>query len=225
MLIKIEDEITSSGEGTSGQTELPRKKLEQEFYIQYPTSRPEQKRIVAIPDGAFERIDTAIANTQKNLANARELFESYLNNVFSQKEEGWEEKQIGDLGDVFDGPHATPETVDSGPIFLGISTLHDEKIVLGETRHVTDIDYEKWTRRVKPRAGDIVFSYETRLGQPALIPEGLECFLGRRMGLVRLDRKKVDPRFFVCMYVSPPFRKYLADRSIRGATVDRIPLK
>ncbi|MFA7166505.1 MAG: hypothetical protein WC124_11800, partial [Desulfoplanes sp.] len=42
---------------------------------------------------------------------------------------------------------------------------HDEKIVLGETRHVTDIDYEKWTRRVKPRAGDIVFSYETRLGQ------------------------------------------------------------
>lgn len=90
MLIKIEDEITSSGEGTSGQTELPRKKLEQEFYIQYPTSRPEQKRIVAIPDGAFERIDTAIANTQKNLANARELFESYLNNVFSQKGEGWE---------------------------------------------------------------------------------------------------------------------------------------
>jgi type I restriction enzyme, S subunit len=39
---------------------------------------PEQERIVAILDEAFEAIDTAIANTEKNLANARELFESYL---------------------------------------------------------------------------------------------------------------------------------------------------
>lgn len=38
----------------------------------------EQKRIVALLDEAFEGIDTAIANTEKNLANSRELFESYL---------------------------------------------------------------------------------------------------------------------------------------------------
>lgn len=50
---------------------------------------PEQKRIVAILDEAFAGIDTAIANTERNLANARELFESYLNAVFSQRGEGW----------------------------------------------------------------------------------------------------------------------------------------
>jgi len=50
---------------------------------------PEQKRIVSILDKAFKSIDQAIANTEKNLANARELFESYLNNVFTQKGEGW----------------------------------------------------------------------------------------------------------------------------------------
>ena len=38
----------------------------------------EQKRIVAILDKAFAGIDTAIVNTEKNLANARELFDSYL---------------------------------------------------------------------------------------------------------------------------------------------------
>jgi len=42
---------------------------------------PEQKRIVAILDKAFEGINQAVANAEKNLANARELFESYLNNV------------------------------------------------------------------------------------------------------------------------------------------------
>lgn len=49
---------------------------------------PEQKQIVAILDEAFEGIDRAIANTEKNLANARELFESYLNAIFTQKKTG-----------------------------------------------------------------------------------------------------------------------------------------
>jgi type I restriction enzyme S subunit len=57
----------------------------------------EQKRIVAILDEAFEGIDRAIANTEKNLANARELFESYLNAIFTQKGDGWEEKKFGDI--------------------------------------------------------------------------------------------------------------------------------
>ena len=54
----------------------------------------EQKRIVAILDEAFEGIDRAIANTEKNLANSRELFESYLNAIFTQKGDGWEEKTL-----------------------------------------------------------------------------------------------------------------------------------
>jgi len=54
----------------------------------------EQKRIVAILNEAFAGIDAAIANTEKNLANARELFESYLNTVFTDKDEGWDEKTL-----------------------------------------------------------------------------------------------------------------------------------
>ena len=46
---------------------------------------PEQKRIVAILDEAFAGISQAVANAKKNLANARELFESYLNSVFTKK--------------------------------------------------------------------------------------------------------------------------------------------
>ena len=60
---------------------------------------PEQKRIVAILDEAFAGIATAVANTEKNLANARELFESYLNSVFSQRGEGWEVKRIGEVAE------------------------------------------------------------------------------------------------------------------------------
>jgi type I restriction enzyme S subunit len=58
---------------------------------------PEQKRIVAILDEAFEGIDRAIANTEKNLANSRELFKSYLNAIFTQKGDWWVEKKLGEV--------------------------------------------------------------------------------------------------------------------------------
>ena len=45
------------------------------------------------------------------------------------------------------------------------------------------------------------------------------------MGLVRLDRNQVDPQFFVYQYISPQFQDFLANNTVRGATVDRISLK
>ena len=138
---------------------------------------------------------------------------------------GWQTKKLSEVSDVFDGPHATPKTVDSGPIFLGIGALQDGVINLGETRHVTEEDFKQWTRRVRPQPDDVVFSYETRLGQAAIIPEGLQCCLGRRMGLVRFKSGTVDPRFFLFQYLSPQFREFLDSKTIRGATVDRFSIK
>ncbi|MCP5230532.1 MAG: restriction endonuclease subunit S [Zoogloeaceae bacterium] len=86
MLVIIEAELIASGEGASGQTELPRTKLKDGFRVSYPASIEEQKRIVAILDEAFEGIAAATANTEKNLANARELFGSILVGAFSELE-------------------------------------------------------------------------------------------------------------------------------------------
>jgi type I restriction enzyme S subunit len=137
----------------------------------------------------------------------------------------WKVVPIGDVAEIFDGPHATPKTIDSGPIFLGIGALENGRINLGETRHVTPADFATWTRRVKPRPRDVVFSYETRLGQVAMIPDNFECCLGRRMGLVRVNQNKLDPHFFLYSYLSPQFQEFLRSRTIPGATVDRLPLK
>ncbi len=70
--------------------------------VYIPSKVSEQKQIVAIVDQAFEGIDRAIAHTKKNLINARELFESYLNAVFTQIGEGWEEKKLGDICENLD---------------------------------------------------------------------------------------------------------------------------
>ncbi len=102
MLVKIEDEIISSGEGASGQTELPRSKLTNSFVVSFPESLEEQKRIVAILDQAFEGIAAATANAEKNLANARELFESYLSCVFNCDSDNWTQENLGHICENLD---------------------------------------------------------------------------------------------------------------------------
>jgi type I restriction enzyme, S subunit len=66
-----------------------------EVEILYPKSLPEQKHIVAILDKAFAAIAKAKDNAEQNLENAKELFESYLQGVFENKGEDWEEKCLG----------------------------------------------------------------------------------------------------------------------------------
>jgi len=71
---------------------------------------PEQHRIVAILDEAFDGIATAKANAEKNLQNARALFESHLQSVFTERGEGWVEKRLEMIGKTQTG--STPKTSD-----------------------------------------------------------------------------------------------------------------
>lgn len=61
---------------------------------------PEQKCIVAILDQAFADIEQARAKTEQNLKNARELFESYLQQVFSQHGDDWGVKKIAEIAET-----------------------------------------------------------------------------------------------------------------------------
>ena len=127
----------------AAQPQITRQSLAPQL-VRYPPL-PEQKRIVAILDEAFAGIATAVANTEKNLANARELFESYLNTVFSQSREGWKKQSLSDLCDItsslvdpreqeyFDLPHIGAGNIIS---FIGdlidIQTARDEGLKSGK---------------------------------------------------------------------------------------------
>lgn len=56
------------------------------------TSLPEQQRIVGILDEAFAGVAITRANAEKNAQNARALFESHLQSVFTQQGKGWVER-------------------------------------------------------------------------------------------------------------------------------------
>lgn len=71
-----------------------------EILVSYPKSLTEQQRIVAILDEAFAAIEKAKANAEKNLKNTKELFESYLQGVFENKE--WSIKYLNEISENYD---------------------------------------------------------------------------------------------------------------------------
>ena len=60
-------------------------------------SLPEQKRIVALLDTVFTDLEKTRAKTEQNLKNARELFDNYLQQIFTKKGDGWVETTLGKL--------------------------------------------------------------------------------------------------------------------------------
>jgi type I restriction enzyme S subunit len=90
---------------------------------------------------------------------------------------------------------------------------------------VSEDDFPKWTRRITPQPGDIVFTYEATLHRYAIIPDGFRGCLGRRVALIRPNPKEADSRFLLYYFLSNNWRKVVESFVITGATVDRIPLE
>ena len=127
---------------------------------------------------------------------------------------------------IYDGPHATPKEAGGGPVFLGIKNITgDGALDLSEIRHVSEEEYPRWTRRVTPQAGDVVFTYEATLHRYAIIPDGFRGCLGRRVALVRPDPDQVDSRYLLYFFLSRGWRQVIESNVITGATVDRVPLE
>lgn len=138
----------------------------------------------------------------------------------------WEKRKISSVYEgLYDGPHATPPPSDSGAIFLGISNItQNGHLDFSGIKYISEHDLPKWTKRVTPREGDIVFSYEATLNLYAMIPAGFWGCLGRRMALIRPDETKAYGQFLYYYFFSDEWRATVAKHIVTGATVDRIPL-
>jgi type I restriction enzyme S subunit len=217
MLVVIEDAIKEAGEGCGGQTELARAILAERFAVTYPTALPEQRRIVGILDEAFEGIATAKANAEKNLQNARALFESHLQSIFTQRGEGWEEKPLAELCDIKHGFAFKSE----------FFTSSGDHVLLTPGNFYESGGYRDRGEKQKYYSGEIPDSFVLSkgdllvamteqaaglLGSPVLIPESDKFLHNQRLGLV--TKKTGVPwtnEFFFHVFNTHAVRKAIHD--------------
>ena len=225
MLILIEEAIKEAGEGCGGQTELARSVLAEKFIVHYPVLLPEQQRIVAILDESFAAIAKAKENAEKNIANAREVFETYLRLAFAYKSNGKTSVPLIDLCEfIVDCEHKTAPTQETGYPSIRTPNVGKGVLILDDVNRVSEKTYLEWTRRAIPHAGDLILAREAPAGNVAVIPENIEVCLGQRTVLIRPIMEKLNSKYLAFLLLSKDVQEILLSNS-RGATVTHINMK
>jgi|694.fasta_scaffold12860_9 type I restriction enzyme S subunit len=118
-LLHLNDKIYSLARGTAQKNlDVP---AFRNTLITFPISLREQQRIVSILDKCFEAIDRAKLNAERNLKNTKELYESYVDRMFDNKGEGWEEKTLEEICEFRNGA-AHEQFIDEDGTFILVNS-------------------------------------------------------------------------------------------------------
>ena len=190
----------------------------------------EQKRIVAALDAAFEGLTRAKENAEANLQNARDLFESYLGEIFSSDQADWTQttvKQMVDAGVLqrpMDGNHGEvhpkkADFVDAGIPFIMASDLFGG-VVDQTTCNFLSREQADSLRKGFAKDGDILLSHKGTIGRTAILSTKLDyVMLTPQVTFYRvLDLTKLRPEFLYFAFQSASFKRELGLASGDGAT-------
>jgi type I restriction enzyme S subunit len=210
-LLSKQDEIN----GTEGAVfpSINKAEIEQIGIIVPPL--PEQQRIVRILDEAFEGISTAKANAEKNEQNAREVFESYLETVFSQRDEGWVKKPLGDAFITVTG--TTPPKSNAGYYGDFMPFVKPPELLDAPLDSAVDGLSEAGAnvaRTLPPNS--ILVSCIGNLGKIGL--NTIPVAFNQQINAILPDERQTIPEFMFFQTLSGQFKKQLDDMS-SGTTV------
>lgn len=200
--------------------------------IKFPVpSLSEQKRIVAILDAAFEGIDTVIANTEKNLATARDLFETTIaTDLFGDPvARGARLTTVEDLaaagsGRIRTGPFGSQllhgEFVDEGVAVLGIDNAVMNEFQWAKRRFITPDKYAELTRyTVKP--GDVLITIMGTCGRCAVVPNDIPLAINtKHLCCITLDKEKCLPQFLHAYFLYHPVARGFLGARAKGSIME-----
>jgi type I restriction enzyme S subunit len=186
----------------------------------------EQQRIVGVLDEAFAGLATAQANAEKNLQNARALFESHLQSVFTHRGKGWVEKTVKDIaapfkGSIRTGPFGSQllhsEFVDEGIAVLGIDNAVANEFRWGKSRFITPEKYRQ-LKRYTVQPGDVLITIMGTCGRCAIVPDDIPTAINtKHICCITLDRKQCLPGYLHRYFLHAPQSQEFLAKHAKGA--------
>lgn len=188
----------------------------------------EQKRILKIFDEVFEKTTKAKENTEKNLQSSKELFESYLQSVFTNPGKDWEEKSLEDLGQITSSKRIyKKEYTKTGVPFYRIKEIkelaHDKNITTelyiskGRYKEIKDVFGV-------PVGGDILMTAVGTIGEIYVVKRNEEFYFKDGNILWFKGFNSVDPYFlkFVLMSFIEKIKKLSKGSAYSALTIEKI---
>ena len=217
-ILSLNNKIYSLGRGAA-QKNLDTKALG-DLVISYPKSLSVQDGVVERLDSAFENIDKLKANAEKQLSEARILFQKSLAKAMEPKE-GWEEKKLKDIAQVRIGPFGSllhKKDYISGGIPL-VNPIHmvNGNIVANNDYTISDVKAKELSNYLL-KENDIVFARRGEVGRCAIVTGEDEGFLCGTGSLFVRFLREIDSNFMLMLFQSDYCKNYL-EHNASGATM------
>lgn len=215
-------EFAVSGSARAGMPKVNREHL---FTFRMPIpALSEQRRIVGMLDEAFASLATAKANAEKNLQNARALFESHLQSVFTKRGKGWVEKHLKEVCEkITDGTHQTPKYFDEGVVFLSSRNVTGGEIDWEHIKYIDTKQHIEMHKRVAPRRNDILLAKNGTTGVAALVDRDTTFDIYVSLALLRA-LPVIRPRFLL-HFINSPAAKAQFNKRLKGIGVPNLHLE
>lgn len=193
--------------------------------VSIPNDIVAQRRIVAILDEAFAAIDKAKEAAERNLQNAREVFEGYLQSVFENPGDGWKNLELGALlRDIITGPFGSA-LHKSDYIENGIPVVNPQNIVEGKIvpldKTLISSEHLRMLSRFALRNDDIVVARRGEMGRCAVVTENEDGWLCGTGSLILRLKENVSPRF-VATFLSTATVKETLEKASVGTTMSNL---
>lgn len=186
----------------------------------------EQEHIVAILDEAFAGVETAIANTEKNLANAQELFESHLNTVFDARRPNWRKTTLGELYRIGSSKRVhKKDWMDRGVPFYRarqIVKLAENGVVDNELFISEEMFEEYGEKTGVPQDGDLMVTAVGTLGSCYAVQPADRSYFKDASVLWFRPKARVNAKFIQYAFRSPVVKRQTTDS--QGATVGTLTI-
>ena len=123
---------------------------------------------------------------------------------------------------LIDCDHRTPPAVDAGFPYIAIPQLKDGHLDLTDVRRISEADFIEWTKKLKPRAHDVIVVRRCNSGDSALIPADLECAIGQNLVVLRSEAGVVHPKFLRWLVRGPEWWDQVGKYINVGAVFDSL---
>lgn len=186
----------------------------------------EQQRIVALLDAEFAKIDALKANAEKNLQNAKDLYNEVLKREL-MPHNTWNSQTLDDVcTKIVDGTHNSPVNSSKGDyMYVTAKNIKTWGLDLSNITYVTSEVHREIYDRCNPEKGDVLYIKDGATTGIAIVnPISDEFSLLSSVALLK-PRKDVISGTFLCYAMNSPMMYQFVREQMDGAAITRITLK
>lgn len=175
----------------------------------------------------LDTVSEILAMRKQQLAELDNLIKSIFFDMFGDpvtNEKGWSIHKLGEVCDVRDGTHDSPNYVESGYPLVTSKNVRNGEISLDDVSYISYEDYCEINKRSKVDKGDIIMPMIGTIGNPAIVKHDAPSFAIKNVALIKFPIPSRIGNLYLKELLTLDFFTIITQKRSRGGTQKFIAL-